>query len=934
MLDTFKRLSYTLYLMKVLAIALLAPLGALAQYGPDPDGVPADFLCGWRKLALSYSSALRPDAAGLVHDALELHKYCNGTVPRPDDASLPAVFPPRFASPPAAGLAAIVVDGAKGSDSNPGTVAAPLKTIAAGVAKARAQPGAASTVELRGGTYYMATTLLLTEADSGLTLQNYGGEEVWLTGASPLGSLRWQPWLSRNASVSALAGQNNAEAGGACSSTVPGSSHKMPNPPGSPNCGCRVEASASACGSSCLAATNCTSYTFHDASLGAPWTSMCCLRTDGVWAPVKEAGHTSGARTAAINGWKASTGDALSRDAIVTELRLNGERLNAARFPNADPETQFWPTGYLTSKGGFMPKGDWLEPTIAPQPNTAVPVLVNDSDKSRDWDDYFAHYAGGINGTCAIYDPPFSYWCQSPPFSKGCGGCFTWNIPSGMRFAPEALPRAPSYTNVADAQFFAWRAAHWANWMFDVASIEGSTIRVGRGGFQGARGGAGSDWFIANLLEELDDPREFYYDRREAMLYVIANSTDGAPPAADAVYEGLQQETLVRVEGSAMDKPVTGLTLRGLGFRDTAPTYMEPHGVPSGGDWALERYGALFLHNTEGATVDKCKVWRASGNGIMLSAYNDHPTISNSEFAWMGGSAIAAWGFTDELSDGGVHGVDGTGGDFPRHTLVEGNLFHEIGVWEKQSSAFFQAKTAQTTLRRNVVFNLARAGFNFNDGFGGGDNVTGNVLFNTCRESSDHGPINSWDRQPFLTTVRTGEPSMQMEWREVWGNFIVANYGGTKQVDNDDGSLFWRVHDNYMQYGWCAKFKCGGIESFGNLKAFVDLGGRFDAGCTTHAGLEFYPNLWHNDTMIHLGASDFSYHQGWDNAEGKWGATQIYDNTIYLEKGYNAMIDNETLAQAQAKGDDPGTRQINSIPASADILADVQSLLKPYFAPS
>ena len=88
--------------MKVLAVALLAPLGALAQYGPDPDGVPADFLCGWRKLALSYSSALRPDAAGLVHDALELHKYCNGTVPRPDDASLPAVFPPRFASPAAA----------------------------------------------------------------------------------------------------------------------------------------------------------------------------------------------------------------------------------------------------------------------------------------------------------------------------------------------------------------------------------------------------------------------------------------------------------------------------------------------------------------------------------------------------------------------------------------------------------------------------------------------------------------------------------------------------------------------------------------------------------------------------------------------------------------------------------------------------------------
>jgi len=75
------------------------------------------------------------------------------------------------------------------------------------------------------------------------------------------------------------------------------------------------------------------------------------------------------------------------------------------------------------------------------------------------------------------------------------------------------------------------------------------------------------------------------------------------------------------------------------------------------------------------------------------------------------------------------------------------------------------------------VFNLARAGFNFNDGFGGGDAVYENVLFNTCRESSDHGPINSWDRQPFLTTVRTGEPSMQMQWRNVTRNIVIANYG-------------------------------------------------------------------------------------------------------------------------------------------------------------
>jgi len=44
----------------------------------------------------------------------------------------------------------------------------------------------------------------------------------------------------------------------------------------------------------------------------------------------------------------------------------------------------------------------------------------------------------------------------------------------------------------------------------------------------------------------------------------------------------------------------------------------------------------------------------------------------------------------------------------------------------------------------------------------GGDEIAYNLVFSTCRESGDHGPFNSWDRQPFLTTVRTGEPSMRL----------------------------------------------------------------------------------------------------------------------------------------------------------------------------
>ena len=99
-----------------------------------------------------------------------------------------------------------------------------------------------------------------------------------------------------------------------------------------------------------------------------------------------------------------------------------------------------------------------------------------------------------------------------------------------------------------------------------------------------------------------------------------------------------------------------------------------------------------------------------------------------------------------------------------------------------------QAKTAQSVVSGNVFFNGPRAGINANDGFGGGDEISHNLVFSTCRESGDHGPFNSWDRQPFLTTVRTGAPSMRMAWRAIHHNFFIDNYSPQENVDNDDGN--------------------------------------------------------------------------------------------------------------------------------------------------
>ena len=113
-----------------------------------------------------------------------------------------------------------------------------------------------------------------------------------------------------------------------------------------------------------------------------------------------------------------------------------------------------------------------------------------------------------------------------------------------------------------------------------------------------------------------------------------------------------------------------------------------------------------------------------------------------------------------------------------------------------------------------VFFNGPRSGINFNDGFGGGHRISRNLVFNQCRQSGDHGPLNSWDRQPFLTDVRYGKdrPSYEAADSEVNNNFIIANYGGSQGFDNDDGSSWYNIHDNFI-YGEGLKQDYGGHDS-------------------------------------------------------------------------------------------------------------------------
>jgi hypothetical protein len=301
-------------------------------------------------------------------------------------------------------------------------------------------------------------------------------------------------------------------------------------------------------------------------------------------------------------------------------LYVDGKRAIQARFPNADPETDKFPKGYVTKTPSSIAQ-EWVAPTYVP-PSTPISYP---SINRTDFKDEFTNYRGGVGGPCAHFSPPFSYWCANP---LGNSGEYPPVVPAGLRYNQISLPNSPKYRSVAGAVVTAWRSQHWANWAFEVGGWGNSStptqhyaanvseLNFSRGGFQGARGGGGAEWFISNLPEELDSEREFWFNRSDhTLLYVAADSR----PPSHSVFEHARLKQLFTVRGT-QDKPVTDVSFSSLAFTGTLSVFLDPHGVPSAGDWSLQRSAALFFEGTSRSVVERCVLYRLDGNGIMLSA--------------------------------------------------------------------------------------------------------------------------------------------------------------------------------------------------------------------------------------------------------------------------------------------------------------------------
>lgn len=414
-------------------------------------------------------------------------------------------------------------------------------------------------------------------------------------------------------------------------------------------------------------------------------------------------------------------------------------------------------------------------------------------------------------------------------------------------------------------------------------------------------------------------------------LYYMPNAT-GPPPATVIVP---QLETLLSIEGTSDPTghtgSVTGIKLQGLTFTHSLTTFLGEYEVPSGGDWSMHRGGGVFATGSEGLRVEACHFDRLGGNALMISEYARDTTITDSEFSWIGDSGISQMGSVKYDRSGNRSPesndlMDATDGMHPEGTRVQGCVFREIGVYGKQVSGFASALGYNTVINGSIFFNGPRAGINWNDGMGGGNSITQNLLFNWVRETSDHGNFNSWDRLPFITSS-TGKASTDVNVNNMAHNFVISNYASTWPLDHDDGSCYYHDTYNFLVWAGAKNFLGQAKVSAHNVYVNVEANGMGacavdDSPWMSKDGKPLRADVYANNTCIT--ASGNMYHYSRCDPEkvpittdNSYGNTFLTGNKSTL--GFSCGKDKHfTLAAYQAAGYEKASVQ-GSIPSATEI---------------
>lgn len=380
--------------------------------------------------------------------------------------------------------------------------------------------------------------------------------------------------------------------------------------------------------------------------------------------------------------------------------------------------------------------------------------------------------------------------------------------------------RIMSWSHPEGGYLHAMHAHDWGDFHYRINGVNEDGTLILEGGHQNNRqhGMHKDNRMVENIFEELDAPGEWYHDSRAGRLYYY-------PTVAEDIrscrFEAPQLRHLVEIRGSR-ENPARDIHLKDIELTQTVRTFMESYEPLLRSDWTVYRGGAIFLEGTEGCSIEGCDLFNLGGNAVFFSNYNRKSSVSGCHITKVGASAILFVGdpaavrspsfeYSRFVPIGQMDMEDGPIGDnFPQECSASDNLIHRIGLFEKQITGVELSMCHCITVSHNSIYDVPRAGINVSEGTWGGHVIEFNDVFDTVKETGDHGSFNSWGRDRFwhprydeMCAIAQEYPGLVLKdaisTTVIQNNRFRCDRGW--DVDLDDGSSCYLIRNNLLLGG-------------------------------------------------------------------------------------------------------------------------------------
>ncbi len=368
------------------------------------------------------------------------------------------------------------------------------------------------------------------------------------------------------------------------------------------------------------------------------------------------------------------------------------------------------------------------------------------------------------------------------------------NLQTGFFYTANRPAEWQDATNIWVHGYWAW---DWANSYEQIAELNAAQKWVktappyGHYGFR-----KGQRVYFLNILEELDEPGEWFLDRRTGVLYFwppdLAPVKPNTSPARAEALISLLGEPLLRMND------VTNVEVRGIVFEASRGNGIEIHGGASNTVAGctlrnLGNYGVMVTGGF-GSRVLSCDVFHTGDGGVSLEG-GDRKTLTpgghrveNTHFRWqgrwskcyvpavlMGGVGMSA--LRNLIHDHPHCGILYNGNDH----LIEGNEIHHIALETGDVGAIYTGRDYTyrgNRIRYNYIHHTGGVGMGsmgvYMDDCVSGAEIRGNIFYRVHRAAFLGG---GRDHQVLNNVFVECEPAVELDGRgldtsPVWRSMV------------------------------------------------------------------------------------------------------------------------------------------------------------------